>query len=402
MAVTDTVPSTTYPALFRTFIEQTLRRSLAQVQACGGLLPDDIRDQALHALSFGLKHTINWPLTRALLLCLGPQMEQIGYRYQWLPFLTGAITSSESMGDLAFTAECQLQIATLYRLLSQFEQAHCWAQASLANFTQLAHSRDQARVLNELAWLAQLQKDYKAAASHVEQALALLDDDDSERGMSYRVYGMIRLGEQGYADAEHYHRQALGIFQNYGDARRTAWSLQNIGLTLSRQRQYQAALAYYEQANGLLTTIQDPFHWAAIQFNQGLAYSFMHQYRQAIACYQQAEDVFRKLDEKYYLSRLYTDLGLDLLELHEYARAEHAFQASAQLAESLNDMSWQLNAMDGLAMAYLNQQKSKEAKQILETARSALASIQGDARYERLLRSIEQHLQLANEMTSAS
>jgi len=401
MAVSN-IPSTPYAILFRTFIEQALKRSLAQVQDCLGPLPTDMRDQALHALSFGLKHTTAWPLTRSLLLVLAPKIEQIGHRHDWLAILQTAYSIGEKAGDLDFLAECQLQMAILHRLLSEFAEARRLVAASIENFIKLKQLHNQARACNELAWLEQLEKNYDEAVQSLEQALTLLAPEDRECGMSYRVYGMIMIGLQRYAEAETYHRAALAIFQTHGDTRRTAWSLQNVALALSRQQQYQAALVYYEQASAQLSKLSDLFHWAVVRFNKALAYSFTHQYEQAIPCYQEAEAVFLQLDEKFYLSRLYTDLGLDLLEISQSEKAEQAFQASIHLAEKLNDISWQLNAMDGLAMTYLKQEKYADATQVLEKASNALPSIQNASNYEYLLHSINQHWAIARAATTST
>lgn len=96
MVMTNT-PIAPYPSLFRVFIEQALKRSLAQVQCCPGPLSEDVRDQALHAVSFGLKLAPAWALTRALLIELAPKMEQMGHRDDWLPYLKAALQHKVSL-----------------------------------------------------------------------------------------------------------------------------------------------------------------------------------------------------------------------------------------------------------------------------------------------------------------
>ena len=93
------------PQLFRRMMVTKLRQSLAAVQATPQFLPTQVRDQALHILSYGLKKEARdvegcWKSTRYLLLEMAPRMELMGHRLDWLPFLKQAANAAQHNGDI--------------------------------------------------------------------------------------------------------------------------------------------------------------------------------------------------------------------------------------------------------------------------------------------------------------
>ena len=259
-------------AKFQAYLERNLRY-LSDLVATATPLPDEeARIQAMHTLTFALRVPALWDLTRQLLLKLSPKMEQAGHRSDWLVYLAEATTLSEQRTDWATAAECTLQRGLLHRLLSEFPLAIEQLQRSVALWQQIGAGRDQARALNELAWVAYLQNQTGPATTYVEQALALLPAADPERAMCYRVQGMIAIAHERWAEAEAYHRQALTIFATGGDDRKAAWSLQNLAYALRGQKRFEEAIEYYEQAAVLLLEEGDLYHWSTVQMNLGITY----------------------------------------------------------------------------------------------------------------------------------
>lgn len=391
-----------YPSQFHHYLTRNLRYVLGLVQAAGPVLNEEVRGQALHTLSYALQVTAVWPLTRELFITLAPKLEQGGQREHWIPYLQEALRQSEALGDGAAAGECHFQLALLYRLMSHFAAAHKHLQAALAHFTALNARRDQARVLNELAWLKHLQHRYDEASRHVEQALSLLDEDDLERGMSYRVQGMIALYESRFVQAEIHHRQALGLFELHQDQRKIAWGLQNLAYTLYTQKNYKESIELYAESVEILHRNGDLHHFAVVLFNLGLAYSGSNDWVRAIECYKQAEKIFYLVNDKLRLSRLYTDLGLDYFALKDYNNAEVSFIKSSQFSEILKDEGWRLNAMDGLAMTYLALKNYERAESILKEAIKALSEAKVLANYQYLYDSLHLHWREVKEAQAVS
>jgi tetratricopeptide (TPR) repeat protein len=357
-------------------------------------LPDEeTRVQAMHTLSYAFGAPDLWPLTRQLVLTLAPKMEQAGHRDDWLIYLEQATALSEEQADWAAAAECTLQRGMLHRLLSQFPLAIERLQRSIALCQQIGAGRDQARALNELAWVAYLQHQTAAATSYVEQALALLTEDDPERAMCYRVQGMIAIAHERWGEAEVYHRQALAIFATQGDDRKAAWSLQNLAYALCGQQRFDEAIGYYEEAAKILRELSDRYNLAVVFFNLGIAWYQLGAVDRAIVYYVDACTAFKELNNKLFLARIHTDLGLALLACSRYGEAEAAFLTSIQFFTEISDDAWRLNAMDGLAMLYLTQQAYTKAIEVLENALCALPQISGATNYDYLHHSLTAHLQ---------
>ncbi|MCB0127092.1 MAG: hypothetical protein KDE58_32750, partial [Caldilineaceae bacterium] len=147
-----------------TQFKRYLRRNISYVQrmvaATNQPLAEEMRQQALHTLSYAFGEADLWPLVRELLQALAPKMELAGHREDWLPYLQRGREESERFGDATLAAECNLQIGIIYRLLSDFAEARKNFTASIAQAAQNQDIHNQARGLNELAWLEHLQHHY--------------------------------------------------------------------------------------------------------------------------------------------------------------------------------------------------------------------------------------------------
>ncbi|MFN8441901.1 MAG: tetratricopeptide repeat protein [Caldilineaceae bacterium] len=348
-------------------------------------------------MSYALGVPAAWEFTRKLLLALAPKMEQAGHRHDWLPYLERATDLSEQLGDLASAAEFMLQRGILHRLLSEFGLAKSQLEHSIALCERIAAPRRQARALNELAWVESLQNQTITAAQLVDHALVLLDVNDPERAMCYRVQGMLAIAHAQWSEAEVLHRQALAIFEKQGDARKVAWSLQNLAYALRGQERFEEAIGYYAQAAESLWYLGDHYNWSIVQVNLGLAYHYSGRPALAVDRYLEAKSIPGYLCDTFHLARIHLNIGLSYLTLQLFAEAEEAFGAAIRLHRESGVTFWRLNAMDGLAMTYIGWGKFAQASTVLEQAIKELPTIVGVPYYEYLFRSLHQHLEEAHK-----
>ncbi|MFN8493006.1 MAG: tetratricopeptide repeat protein [Caldilineaceae bacterium] len=390
-----------FPSLFRQYITNSIEVTLVDIPRNGALLSADLRDRALHVLSFALKRPDIWPCTRELLLLLAPKLEQAGHRDDWLPYLTAGVKQSLALGDAQTEATLGLQVGRLHYLCSQFAEAEAHVKRSLALFTALGDTHGQACSHNELAWLDFLQHRYTEATRHVEQALALLAPEAQERAMSYRVQGMIAIDQRRWAEAEALHRQALLLFEQQGDKRRIAGSMQNLASTLGGQKKFTEAITHYQQAMQMLEPLGDVHSLGIIHMNLGTTLAFyLNRPADALLHYRQAELIFKRLHDPLNIAKINTGLGLSYLGVKEYKEAENAFLRSIKLFAELKDESLRLNATDGLVMAYLAMGQYEHAQQVAEQAVRELPAISNAPNYHYLLRSLTQHLTEAQQGSS--
>ena len=384
-------------AKFQAYLERNLRY-LSDLVATATPLPDEeARIQAMHTLTFALRVPALWDLTRQLLLKLSPKMEQAGHRSDWLVYLAEATTLSEQRTDWATAAECTLQRGLLHRLLSEFPLAIEQLQRSVALWQQIGAGRDQARALNELAWVAYLQNQTGPATTYVEQALALLPAADPERAMCYRVQGMIAIAHERWAEAEAYHRQALTIFVTGGDDRKAAWSLQNLAYALRGQKRFEEAIEYYEQAAVLLLEEGDLYHWSMVQMNLGITYHYSGRTESSLKYFADARSIPQSMLDTLHLARLSLNMAVALMVLSRFPEAEQAFWEAIQLYTEAGSVAWRLNAMDGLAMNYIGWEKYDQAMGVLQQALNELSSVADAPNYDYLYNSLHQHWQEAHQ-----
>lgn len=384
-------------AKFQAYLERNLRY-LSDLVATATPLPDEeARMQAMHTLTFALRVPALWDLTRQLLLALSPKMEQAGHRGDWLVYLAEATTLSEQRADWATAAECYVQRGLLHRLLSEFPLAVEQLQRSVALWQQIGAGRDQARALNELAWVAYLQNQTGPATTYVEQALALLPANDPERAMCYRVQGMIDIAHERWAEAEAYHRQALTIFATGGDDRKAAWSLQNLAYALRGQARYEEAIEYYEQAAVLLLEEGDLYHWSTVQMNLGITYHYSGRTESSLKYFADARSIPQSMLDTLHLARLSLNMAVALMVLSRFPEAEQAFWEAIQLYTEAGSVAWRLNAMDGLAMNYIGWKKYDQAMGVLQQALNELSSVADAPNYDYLYNSLHQHWQEAHQ-----
>ncbi len=387
-------------ALFTHYTIAGVQTSLDRIQAAAVVSEAD-RQQAWHILSFALNTPGAWPATRALLLALAPKMEQAGFREEWIPYLEKGLYVAQSLDDVQTVAECELQIGLLYRLLSRFAESRRWLWASLKHFEDLSYLLGQVRAYNELAWQAHLVHQYEEASAYLDKILPLYRSNSSiefqvEQAVSYRIQGMIAMGQRNWSQAEQLHNQALQLFQVVGDIRRSAWSLQNIGYALNEQGRIAEAIKYFTQAEQTLMKIGDYYHRSIAQMNLGIAYQRAKEPDLALICFANAQDIFCQYDDKLNLARIFTNIGLVSLDKKDYSKAQTAFIQSAAFYKELGDMIWHINALDGLALALIGSLHYEQASQILRQAISLLPEIQGTPYYENLRDKLVTHLDKAS------
>ena len=340
-------------------------------------LSDAARERAQNVLGYTLKAAEAWAATRDLLLALAPKMEMAGYRSEWLPYLADGVAQSQRQGDQAAEAALQFQCGYLYRLMSNYAEAHRSLSASAAHYAALGDVEGQARALNQLAYLAWQQHHYEEAERLAHHALGIVNDLSLEKAVSLSALGLVANDRSRYGEAENYHRKALLIRTHHAAQKEMAWSLQNLGFALSEQGNHTMAIEHYQKALVLLDTVYDPAHSAIIQMNLGRTYYHQGSHTQALSILIPAEQRLRQMSDAFNLAKLLTIKGLCYLAQHQWEAAESAFQASSDLFQQLNDLSWYLNAYDGLGISYLERGQYAQALTIFTEIVARLPKIEG-------------------------
>ena len=387
-----------YPTLFAAFVVRSAAVLRDRLVTAGTSTSEEFarqRDHALHILTYALGPDEAWPSARDLLRVLAEPMEQAGARSEWLPFLQRGVERSTALADLATEAELSLRSGHLLRLVSDFANAQQWLARSLRCCEQLGDHAGVARALNQLAYVDCLLNRDERAVQRATAALAFLGEDDYERAMSCFVLGMVAANRWQWVEAEGHHRAALELRQRQGDARRTAWALQNIGYALQGQRRYADAIEHLCAADVVLEELGDKANRAILLMNLARTYHLDNQLAQALETGLAARQSLYEVGDHLHAARHDTNLGLTYLALHDPQAALTAFQDSIRVYIMLEDAAGRINTTSGLAMAYLALADYTAAVAVLAPALEELAQLENVPGKDELRRVMTESLEMA-------
>lgn len=390
-------PPTQFPNLFEEYIIRGTGGLIAPMIALGeDPLPDDLRDRARHLLTFSLKLPAAWPQARELLIALAPKMEQAGHRDDaWLRYLQQGLAQSQALRDGPAEAELQLQVGFLYQLRNQYDQATAHLNTSIQRFAQAGDARGQARAVARLAYVCWLQRRHNRAEALAQDALALLAEDDAERGFSLAILGMIAADRQEWDRAESCLRKAVAYAEQAGDHRLLAKRSNWLGLCLQYQRKHDEALVCYQTASSWFERLGDTVEKVAADVNIGNVYSEIGQFKTALQIYEKVEPVWYVVQDESHLARLHNNKGYAYSKDGQYHQARDEYQRSIHFWRNTTDRASLINVLDGLSIVYMQMGNYKQAIAILEEALAELERIQEHPAYKRLVQMIQERLREA-------
>jgi tetratricopeptide (TPR) repeat protein len=388
---------TDYPNRFRGYIVKSVAHLLNRMGQLGTVLPPPDRAQALHTLSYALKLPEGWSQTRELILNLAPKMERAGYRDEWMPYLEQGIRQSCQVGDTEAEAELRFHLGQLYQLRSNYEEARHHLEQSIKGFKQLNASYHQARALNQLAYVARLQRQFEQATGLVETAQQLLGEENAEWAFSYYVLGLVALDNRHWQQAIDFSEQAFKLWQQTGQQRLMGRSLLCRGVALEKMGRYPEAMAICQQAVILFEQIEDRFYQAIAQMNLGNVYFAFNQPFNALELYVCAEKNFRQVQDLLYLAHVNHNLGMSYHGLQQLDQAKEALLLSVGLWQQLNNVERWANSMDELGLVYLREGKVEKATAAFNEALTQLTLIKDEPGYAHWLEILTAHLREASE-----
>ncbi|MEZ4712346.1 MAG: tetratricopeptide repeat protein [Caldilineaceae bacterium] len=380
----------TYVDLFTEYVIGGVRASLAQVRAHEYVVPDDVREQAWHVLSFALEVEAAWAATKELLLELAPKMEQGGFRETWIPYLEQGVRKSVESRDWTAENELCYQIGLLYRLLNKHDSARVWLSRALNNH--VLDKSTRAQIFNQFAYLEWQQGDVSRSIEYARSALQLIDDLHVERAMAFSVLGLIAVERSQWQEAESYHRQALQIRETSGAQRQVAQSLQNLAVALRCQNRFAEAINAFRQARLIFEQIGDKTSNAIASMNLGLAKFYSGDVWAAFEQYEFAEAIFLKHDDLLNQARICVNFGLAYLKIDRVEQAEQSFDRAVKLFAEIGNEGQRLNAVDGLALAYMAQNRYAEANKLLLQSLQDLSLAKDIPNHSRLEQIMHEHL----------
>ncbi|MEZ4707555.1 MAG: tetratricopeptide repeat protein [Caldilineaceae bacterium] len=385
-----------YPAAFRALVISSAQAMLRLAQQANPVLAAGDREQVLHVLGYALALPEAWPVTRELLLCLAPQMEQAGLRDEWAPFMERGISLSTQNADHSAYAELNLHLGFLYRLHGKWDDALHRLQLSAHEYALVGNLNQQAKAMSRASFVLRLQGDLEAAGGLVGQAQALCEPNSEANASCHSVQGALALDKREWHTAQKHFEQALQLWRHYGNKRMIAWSLGDLGICHKMLKQFADSLATLRAAINMFQDIQDPIQMAVTQMHLGLVYTDLDQYHESLALYASAERTFLRSHDSLRLAMLENNRGFAYKNLENWTQAEIAYQKSIELWKPLQDTYSLANVLDGLGVVYLSQGINQKAIQVFEEALQVLSQTKVIADQGYLQAMIRKHLDLAH------
>ncbi|MEZ4706771.1 MAG: tetratricopeptide repeat protein [Caldilineaceae bacterium] len=374
--------------------QRSLGYLLDQLKAAQSAIPPlRLRKLAMHLLSVALHYDELWPFACQILVVVAPKMEQAGHRDEWILLLTACLKQAQVLQDEATSAELHLQLGRLYQLQGAFEAAQNNYAASTRLFCNENNHRQQAYALSREAYIAHLQHHHGRVSRLLDEALALLDNDDIERAGIYAVQGGVVLEQQDWPAAIAYFEQALRLWRQTDNLRMIAWSLRDLGPPLRALERYSEAISCYEEALTIFEQIDDPVHKASTQMNLGVVYLMVHELERALQLFALAEPVFRQTFDQMRLAKVYVNQGITYGQLKQWAQAISQLEAGIHLHRKIGNVRALVNALDELGVIYLAQEQYPEAAATLREALNCLQTISNQPGYAPLYKSVFAHFQ---------
>lgn len=375
-----------YPALFRANIVRTLQSvadALASQYAHSTTLPEDVRERALHLVSFALKLRDAWPQTRAVLLSLAPWMEIQGYWQSWGEVLQQGLKMAEALDDRQACARLNLQIGRTMLLSADHEAAHSHLTASQQIAEEIDDTTTLVEALDRLAVVAKQRADYVTARTLIEAAFARLDADAPQRMPGYMILGEIAVYHGEWEMAIAHTSRALELADKQGDPPFRARALHFLGIAYMASLHHDEALTTLDEALHLYSATGNSYAAAIINLNLAIVHWQRKDYSAALNRLDQCEPVLLKLGSRATIARVHNNRGLNYRELGRFEEAKGQFALALQCARLDDDKTELANILESLAGLHIQLGELDAAAAVLHQALDELASLPEQPRHVR-------------------
>lgn len=353
---------------------QTSAQLIAQqLRAVKTELPQELRAQVLLTLDYALAAPEIWPQLQEILPAMTAHMERMGRWVEWIAYLERGVAAARRAGDRAGQARLMSAVGRLYRLHGNYEVAAQWLQSAIDLAREIDQPEIAAQALNQLGYVARLQRRFLETEAHVKAALELLGPEDVERASSFWVLGMLATDRGELSAALSYHQQATEIWTRADDRQRLSWSLHNLASVQMALGNSEQAAATLQQVIRVLGDLGDRRNQAVARMSLGIMHIYQERPHDALALFSLAESAFRTAGDRLHLAMVYNNLAVARRMLQMWEPAIQAAETSMRQWEWLDNPASLANTLGELGLAYLGAGRVADARIVF---RRALAIIE--------------------------
>ncbi len=228
------------------------------------------------------------------------------------------------------------------------------------------------------------------AQVHLDAALALFEDAGDERGVASTVddLGKLHWLRGDYQKALASTQRALVLRRKIGDRRSIALSLNNLGLVYQDSGQFKLALDAFEQALRIRREIGDLVGVSISLNNLGTVAQDQRDDNRALQLFLEAYEVAKETGDRNRIALVLTNLGETYNRLGDPTKAIHYLKQAEEIADELGDKMGLAEAVRGLGKAYLAQREYTKARECTARAVDIFREIQSKVQLGVALRSL--------------
>ena len=159
-----------------------------------------------------------------------------------------------------------------------------------------------------------------------------------------------------------YYYQARKIFEKLGNKSKTAMVINNIGIVLKAQQEYERVTGYYHEALRIYVELNNDFGIAACQANLGAVYLLTHQYDSALHYSLLSVKGFQKQNVKQFLPASLVNAGLAYQKVGNSNEAKKILTEAKKLNEEFGNKFNLAEVLIYLASVHREENKLLDAR----------------------------------------
>jgi tetratricopeptide (TPR) repeat protein len=228
------------------------------------------------------------------------------------------------------------------------------------------------------------------AEKHLNAALSLFEQTGDARGIASTVDDLGKLNwlRGDYAKALDFGQRGLAMRRKIGDRRSIALSLNNLGLVYQDSGQFKKALASFEQALEIRREIGDLVGVSQTLNNLGTVAQDSREDARALQLFTEAYETAKETGDRNRIAIIVTNIGETHNRLGAADKAIAFLKQAEELADELGDKLGLAEALRGLGKAYLTLREFTRARECTARAVELFREVESKVQVGVALRSL--------------
>lgn len=251
-------------------------------------------------------------------------------------------------------AKAYIHMGYAYSYAGSFEESSALADSAW----QLVKNEDNFEVKFYAQSLLGLNKrrqaQYDEALRYNLNAAKLAEEQGDKffMGKAYNNLGVLYVTTQDLKRAEEYHKKALAIRLQLGNASEIYLSYENLGILKRDQGKYEEALRYYVKGAEYAFKTKDSNNISFVYNDIGAAYSFTGRYQESEKYLMASIGIRERANEKDELAYTYNYLGENYERKKDLVNAEKNIKKALAIAKEINNNKQVYEAYESLSDFY--------------------------------------------------